>query len=97
MAESVGTLTLQGTVEDRTWRITCFCENKTDYSLEALRERILVDANGATLTTIDRDLPAVRRSLYQVQTDPDALQFLQLAKSLCDKWAAEDAASSSGA
>lgn len=92
MAENLGSQNLQGTVEERTWRITCFCENGTDYSLEAHRERVLVDANGATLATLDRDLPTVKRFVSQVINDRDALDFLQLAKNLCDKWAAEDAA-----
>jgi len=92
MADNLGSQTLQGTLEERTWRITCYCENGTDYSLEAHREKLLVDTNGATLVTIDRDLPIVVRTVSQVMSDPQALQFLQLAKALCDKWAAEDAA-----
>lgn len=92
MAEVIGSQTLNGTVEERTWRITCFCENGTDYTLEAHREKVLVDANGATLATLDRNLPVVRRAVSQVMGQPDALQFLQLAKALCDRWAAEDAA-----
>lgn len=92
MAETLGTQTLNGTVEERTWRITCFCENGTDYTLEAHREKVLVDANGATLATLDRNLPVVRRAVSDVMSQPDAMQFLQLAKALCDRWASEDAA-----
>lgn len=93
MAETLGSQTLNGTVEERTWRITCFCENGTDYSLEAHREKVLVDANGATLATLDRNLPVVRRAVSEVASQPEALQFLQLAKMLCDRWATEDALS----
>lgn len=93
MAESIGTANLQGTVEERTWRITCFCENGTDYALEAHREKVLVDATtGATLATLDRQTKIVRRRLSEVTGDQDAMQFLGLAKVLVDKWAAEDAA-----
>ena len=92
MAENQGTDNLSGTIEERTWRISCFCENGTDYSLVAHREKILVDANGLTLATLDRNVRTVTRMLSQVMNDPDALSFLGLAKNLCDKWAAEDAA-----
>lgn len=92
MAESIGTANLQGAVEERTWRITCFCENGTDYALEAHREKVLVDASGATLATLERETRIVRRRVSDVATDKDAMQFLGLAKTLVDKWAAEDAA-----
>lgn len=92
MADALGPLALSGTLEERTWRITCFCENGTDYSLEAHREKLLVDASGVTLATLAKNFGVVTRSLSQVASDPDAIQFLTLAKTLCDKWAAQDAA-----
>lgn len=91
MAETIGTSSLNGTVEERTWRISCFCENGTDYSLEAHREKVLVDSDGTTLATLERETRIVRRRVSEVLADPDAMQFLDLAKSLVDKWAAQDA------
>lgn len=48
--------------------------------------------NGATIVTLEKHLPIVQRRVSQVLSDPDAMQFLQLAKALCDKWAQQDAA-----
>lgn len=92
MAENIGTASLQGTVEERTWRITCFCENGTDYALEAHREKVLVDADGKTVATLERETRIVRRRLSEVAGDEEAMRFLGLAKTLVDRWAAEDAA-----
>lgn len=84
--------TLIVTQEERTWRIECFCDDGTDYRLVAHREILGKDQNQQT---VSRDeAPAVTRTLSQVVSDPDALQFLGLAKALCDKWAQEDAAAS---
>ena len=90
MAIDLGSQALSVTQQERTWRIECFCEDGTDYTLVAHRETIATDSNGVPVFSVRGK--TVTRSLSQVINQPDALQFLGLAKSLCDAWAAEDAA-----
>lgn len=87
MAVEIGQKTITVIQEERTWRIECFCEDGTDYTLRAHREVLTKDQDG-NLISQERG-KSVSRQVSQITDDPDALQFLQLAKLLCDKWAAE--------
>lgn len=90
MAIDLGSQTLSVAKQERTWRIECFCEDGADYELVAHREVITTDPNGVVISR-ERD-KEVHRRVSQVAAQADAMQFLQLAKDLCDRWAQEDAA-----
>ena len=89
MSIDLGSQTFTATKQERTWRIECFCDNGTDYQLVAHREILTLDQNGNVIG-MER-LGNVSRRVSQIQAEPDALQFLGLAKTLCDRWAQEDA------
>lgn len=92
MSQDQGTATLEVRIVERTWKVECFCEFGTDYSLLAHRERLTVLVDG-TVIARDRNLPSVRRSVLQVAGDEKAITMLASTKELCDTWAAEDATS----
>jgi hypothetical protein len=86
-----GTTTLTVKIVERTWKVECFCEYGTDYTLLAHRERLHLLDDG-TILSRDRNLPSVRRSVLMVQGNAKAMSMLAATKELCDDWAAEDAA-----
>ena len=90
MAIDLGSQTLTTTRQERTWRIECFCDDGTDYKLVAHREILTKDQDG-NIISMERFQPSVVRTVSQIQNEADALQFLGLGKTLCDRWAQEDA------
>lgn len=90
MSTPLGTTTLTVTKEERTWRVECFCENGTDYTMVAHREILSHAADGSVVSSERGKM--VTRSVSQVAKETDSMQMLGLVKAVCDRWAAEDAA-----
>jgi hypothetical protein len=77
-------------VKDRTWRLQCFTDLGTDYTFQALRERVYLDAQG---NVVKREaLPDVTRRVSQVMDDPAAMAMLAAVRDMADKWSEEDEA-----
>lgn len=75
-------------VKDRTWRLQCFTDYGSDYTFQALRERVYLDADG---NVVKREpLPDVTRRVSQVMTNPAAMAMLAAVRDMADVWAAED-------
>lgn len=75
-------------IKDRTWRLQCFTDLGTDYTFQALRERVYLDADG---NVVKREpLPDVTRRVSQVMSDPAAMSMLAAVRDMADKWAEED-------
>lgn len=92
MAIQKGTESLTLTKEERTWRVECFAEEGTDYSIIFHRETLWKRTDG-TIAQRDRRIPLVLRSKSMLQTSGDTgISLLEALRDLGDKWAAEDAA-----
>lgn len=77
-------------IKDRTWRIQCFTDLGSDYTFEALRERLYLDVDGEI---VRKELvPSVIRVFSQVKEDPEAIAMLAAIREKTDKWAEEDEA-----
>lgn len=75
-------------VKDRTWRVQCFTDFGSDYTFQALRERVYLDQDG---NVVKREpLFDVIRKVSSVAADAKAMAMLAAVRDMIDVWALED-------
>lgn len=87
MAIELGNETKEISKEDRAWRMEIFCENNSPYAVTVHRE-ILSTCNGEVISS-ERGITS-KRTIEDLQDDPESLQLAEQIKKKADEWRQED-------